>query len=63
MARAAEPWCPLTTVRKKLIKISAMVVSHSRYLTYQMTEVTVPRQLFRVILSLITGLRTPSAPA
>lgn len=48
----------LTTLREKLIKIGAKVVSHGRYVTFQMAEVAVPRQLFADILRLIAGLRS-----
>jgi hypothetical protein len=58
----AEPWS-LTSLREKLIKIGAKVVSHGRYVTFQMAEVAVPRQMFADILSLIAGLRAPPAPA
>jgi hypothetical protein len=36
----------LTTLREKLIKIGAKVVSHSKYVIFQLAEVAVPRQLF-----------------
>ena len=53
----------LTTLREKLIKIGAKVVRHGRYVTFQLAEVAVPRELFRKILSLIDGLRpTPLPP-
>ena len=58
----AEPWS-LTSLREKLIKIGAKVVSHGRYVTFQMAEVAVPRQMFADILSLIARLRAPPAPA
>jgi len=58
----AEPWS-LTSLREKLIKIGAKVVSHGRYITFQMAEVAVPRQMFADILALITRLRAPPAPA
>jgi hypothetical protein len=61
-AKAAEPWS-LTSLREKLIKIGAKVVSHGRYVTFQMAEVAVPRQTFQDILSLIARLRAPPAPA
>jgi hypothetical protein len=53
----------LTTLREKLIKIRAKVVSHGRYATFQKAEVAVLRDLFRKILSLIDDLRQnlPSA--
>jgi ABC-type transport system substrate-binding protein len=62
MPKAAEPWS-LTSLREKLIKIGAKVVSHGRYITFQMAEVAVPRQMFQEILSLIARLRAPPAPA
>ena len=62
MPRTAEPWS-LTSLREKLIKIGAKVVSHGRYTTFQMAEVAVSRQMFADILSLIAGLRAPRAPA
>jgi len=37
MPKAAEPWS-LTRLREKLIKIGARVVSHGRYVTFQMAE-------------------------
>ena len=47
----------LRTLREKLIKIGAKVVSHSRYVTFQMAEVAVPRAMFREILNRIQQLR------
>jgi len=44
-------------------KIGAKVVRHGRYVTFQMAEVAVPRQMFADILSLIARLRAPPAPA
>ena len=61
MPKAAEPWS-LTSLREKLIKIGAKV-SHGRYVTFQMAEVAVPRQMFQEILSLIARLRALPAPA
>ena len=59
---AAEQWS-LTSLREKLIKIGAKVVSHGRYVTFQMAQVAVLRQMFANILSLIACLRAPPAPA
>ena len=59
--KTAEPWS-LTSLREKLIKIDAKVVSHGRYVTFQMAEVAVPWERFADILMLIARLRTP-APA
>ena len=56
-----EHWS-LTTLREKLVKIGAKVVSHGRYVTFQLAEVAVPRELFRKILSLIDGLRPAPLP-
>ncbi len=47
----------LTTLRETLVKIGAKVVSHGRYVTFQLAEVAVPRGLFRKIPSLIDDLR------
>ena len=57
-----EHWS-MTTLREKLIKIGAKIVRHGRYVTFQMAEVTVPRELFRKILSLINDLRPRPVPA
>jgi hypothetical protein len=62
MPKTAEPWS-LTSLREKLIKIGARVVSHGRYVTFQMAEVALPRQMFAGILSLIAQLRASPAPA
>jgi hypothetical protein len=62
MPKTAEPWS-LTSLREKLIKIGAKVISHGRYVTFQMAEVAVPKQMFREILALIVRLRAPPAPA
>ena len=62
MPKTAELWS-LTSLREKLIKIGAKIVNHGRYVTFQMTEVAVPRQMFQEILSLIARLRPPPAPA
>jgi len=62
LPKAAEPWS-LTSLREKLIKIGAKVVSHGRYVTFQMAEVAVSRQMFAEILTRISRLRAPPAPA
>ena len=53
----------MTTLREKLVKIGAKVVSHGRYVTFQLAEVAVPRELFRKILRLIDDLRRRPVPA
>jgi hypothetical protein len=45
MPKAVEPWS-LTSLRKKLIKIGAKVVSHGRYVTFQMARVAVVHILY-----------------
>ncbi len=62
MPKTADPWA-LTSLREKLIKIGAKVTSHGRYITFQMAEVAVSRQIFADILSLIARLRAPPVPA
>jgi hypothetical protein len=62
MPERAEP-LSLTSLREKLIKIGAKVVTHGRYVTFQMAEVAVSRNLFGKILRLIDGLRPRLAPA
>ncbi len=44
-------------LREKLVKIGAKVVRHGWYVTFQLAEVVVARDLFRRILRLIDGLR------
>ena len=51
----------LTTLREKLIKIGAKVVAHAKYITFQLAEVAVPRQLFAAILERIGRLRLAEA--
>jgi hypothetical protein len=51
----------LTTLREKLIKIGAKVTQHAKYVTFQMAEVAIPRQLFQTILKRIANFRL-SAP-
>ena len=62
LPKEVEHWS-LTTLREKLVKIGAKVVSHGRYVTFQLAEVAVQRELFRKILSLIDDLRPRPAPA
>jgi hypothetical protein len=62
MPAAEESWS-LTSLREKLIKIGAKVISHGRYVIFQLAEVAVSRQMFADILMLIARLRAPPAPA
>jgi hypothetical protein len=47
MPKAAEPWS-LTSLRDKLIKTGAKVVSHCRYVTFQLAEVAVPGRCSKI---------------
>ena len=60
--REVEHWS-LTKLREKLVKIGAKVVHHGRYVTFQLAEVVVSKNLFRKILDLIDDLRRRRAPA
>jgi hypothetical protein len=51
----------LTTLREKLVKIGAKVVTHAKYVIFQLAEVAVPRQLFAAILERIGRLRLAEA--
>ncbi len=62
LPKQVEHWS-LTTLREKLVKISAKAVHHGRYVTFQLAEVAVARSLLRKILSLIGDLRPRPAPA
>ena len=53
----------LSSLKEKLIKIGAKVISHGRSIAFQMAEVAVPRQMFREILRLIAELRPTPSPA
>ena len=61
LPEAVEQWS-LTSLKEKLIKIGARIVTHGRYVTFQLAEVAVPRGLFAEILRLIAQLRAPPAP-
>ena len=47
----------MRTLREKLIKIGAKVVSRAKAVTFQMAEVAVPWRLFAAILGRIDRLR------
>src|SRR3954447_8470129 len=51
-----ERWS-LTTLREKVVKIGAKVITHARDTVFQMAEVALLRDLFRRILEMIDGLR------
>jgi hypothetical protein len=49
----------LTSLKERLIKI---IVSHGRYVAFQMAEVIIPKNLFADILRMIAELRPPTDP-
>lgn len=53
----------LTSLKEKLIKIGAKVISHGRYVAFQMAEVAIPRHLFAGIPRLIAELRPAPDPS
>jgi hypothetical protein len=56
LPKSINDWS-LRTMREKLVKIGAKVVSHARYVTFQMAEVLVSRSLFHEILERIHRLK------
>ena len=62
LPKEVEHWS-LTTLREKLVKIGAKVVGHGWYVTFQLAEVAVARDLFRRILRLIDGQRPAPLPS
>jgi hypothetical protein len=60
MPEPIKDWS-LTTLKEKLIKIGAKVVSHGRYVAFQMAEVAIPRTLLADILRLVAELRPSPA--
>jgi hypothetical protein len=62
LPEAVKHWS-LTSLRDKLVKIGARVVTHARYVPFRMAEVALPSQLFEEILWPIDGLRPRPASA
>ena len=58
LPRSVKHW-PLRTLREKLIKIDAKVVTHARYVTFLMAELATPRNLFANILRRIHRFGPP----
>jgi hypothetical protein len=56
LPKSIHDWS-LRTMQEKLVKIVAKVVSHARYVTFQMAEVLVSRSLFYEILERIKRLK------
>jgi hypothetical protein len=60
--KAIAEWS-LMSLREKLIKIGAKVLSHGRCVAFQMAEVAIPRKLFAAIMQRIAALRSPPIAA
>lgn len=58
---ALQQWS-ITTLGDRLIKNGAKIVSQERYVTFQMAEVAIHRDLFVDILRRIDGLRAKRVP-
>jgi hypothetical protein len=56
LPRSIRSW-NFTTLHVKPVKIGAKVVTHSKYVIFQLAEVAVPRQPFAAILERIGWLR------
>jgi hypothetical protein len=56
LPKSIKDWS-LRTMRERLVKIGAKVVSHARYVTFQMAEVLVSKSLFHEILAKIHRLK------
>ncbi|MBW1841129.1 MAG: transposase [Deltaproteobacteria bacterium] len=56
LPKSIKDWS-LRTMREELVKIGAKVVSHARYVTFQMAEVLVSKSLFYEILAKIHRLK------
>lgn len=58
LPKPVQHWS-LTTLREKLVKIGAKVTRHAKYVTFQLAEVAVTRNLFATILNRIARLAIP----
>jgi len=58
LPREVKHWS-LTTLREKLVKIGGKVTQHAKYVTFQLAEVAVTRNLFAAILDRIERLALP----
>ena len=58
LPKAVRHWS-LTTLQEKLIKIGTKVTRHAKYLTFQLAEVAVARNLFAAILDRIARSALP----
>jgi len=57
-----KDWSPMS-LKEKLNKIGAKIVSHGRYVAFQMAEVAIPKNHIADILRVIAELRPPPDPA
>lgn len=62
IARTIKDWS-LTSLKEKLIKIGAKVVSHARYATFHIAKVAISKNLFTNILQMIAEIRPKPDPA
>jgi hypothetical protein len=60
LPKSIQGWT-LSTLREKLVKIGAKVVSHANYRVFQLAEVAVHRQQFAAIVERICRLRLACA--
>ena len=60
LPKAVKHWS-LRSVQVKLIKMGGRLVRHSRRLIFQLSEVSVPQQLFQGVLDRIGGYRRRQA--
>ena len=60
LPKSVRQWS-LTTLKEKLVQIGAKVTRHAEYVTFQLAEVAVPRQLFASILERIGRLKNSPA--
>ncbi len=60
LPKSVRQWS-LTTLKEKLFKIGAKVTRHAKYITFELAEVAVPRQLFASLLERIGRLRQTPA--
>ena len=58
LPRSVKHW-PLATLREKLIKTGAKVITRARYVVFWMVDLALPKRLFRAILERIRRLRMP----
>jgi hypothetical protein len=49
----------VATFKEEFIKIGAKVVSHGRYIAFQLAEAAIPRNLSADILRMVAELRPP----